>query len=82
MFTYHKQVFGDPNRRQNAEYKLQVLYQTGNFNTFWAKFFWLSIELDWNKSTLISNLTFKLFYDIQQQLVNRDKSPINLFKVH
>ena len=73
-------MFGDLNRRQNAEYKFQVLYQTGNFNTFWAWFFCLSIELDQNKSTLISNLIFKLFYDVQQQLINRDEPPTNLFK--
>ena len=80
MLAYLECVFGDPNRRQNAKYKFRVLYQTGDFNTFWAEFFWLSIELDRNKSTLISNLTFKLSHDVRQQLINGNKPPINLFK--
>ena len=46
MLAYLERVFGDPNRRQNAEYEFRVLYQTGDFNTFWAKFLRLSIELD------------------------------------
>ena len=65
MLAYLERVFGDPNRRQNAEYKFRVLYQTGDFNTFWAKFLWLSIELDRNESTLISDLTFKLSHDVR-----------------
>ena len=72
-------MFGDPNRRQNAEYKFWGLYQTSNFNTFWTKFFWLSIKLDQNESMLISNLTFKLSHNVQRQLINRDKSLTNLF---
>ena len=65
MFAYLERVFGDSNRRQNAEYKFQYLHQTGDFNTFWAKFLRLSIELDQNKATLISDLTHKLSLDVR-----------------
>ena len=81
MLAYLEQVFGDPNRRQNAEYKFRILHQKGhNFNTFWAEFFWLSFELDQNDSTLISDLTFKLSHDVRRQLINGDKLPTDLFK--
>ena len=73
-------MFGDSNRRQNAEYKFRYLHQEGqDFNTFWAEFLRLSIELDRNKTTLISNLTHKLLLDIRIQLINRDK-PTDLFE--
>ena len=81
MLAYLEQVFDDPNRRVNAEYKFRILHQEGQeFNTFWAEFLWLSIELNWNKSTLISNLTFKLSHEVRQQLINGDEPPTNLFK--
>ena len=81
MLAYLEQVIGDPNRRANAEYKFWILHQESqDFNTFWAKIFWLSIKLDWNKFTLISNLTFKLSHDVWQQLIDGDKPPTNLFK--
>ena len=64
--------------RWNAEYEFQNLHQTGDFNIFWAKFLWLSIELDQNKRILISNLTHKLLFEMQLQLINWDKKPTNL----
>ena len=81
MLTYLEHVFGNSNRHQNAQYKFWILHKEGqDFNSFWAKFFRLLIELDWNKSILISNLTFKLSYKVQQQLINEDKQLTNLFK--
>ena len=80
MLAYLKRVFGDPNRRQNAEYEFRVLYQTGNFNTFWAEFLWLSSELDRNKATLIRVLTHKLSLDMQFYLINGDEQPTDLFQ--
>ena len=78
MLAYLERVFGDSNRRRNAEYEFRNLHQTGDFNTFWADFFWLSIELDQNKTTLISNLTHKLSPDMQIQLINGDEEPADL----
>ena len=75
MLAYLEWVFRDSNRRQNAEYKFWVLHQEGqDFNTFWAKLLQLSIKLDKNKATLISNLTHKLLLDVCVQLINGDKS--------
>ena len=79
MLAYLERVFGDSNRRRNAEYKFRNLHQEGqDFNTFWAKFLWLSIELDQSKTTLISDLTHKLSVEMQLQLINRDKEPTDL----
>ena len=81
MLAYLERVFGDPNRRANAEYEFRILHQEGqDFNTFWTEFLRLSIELDQNKSTLISDLTFKLSHDIRRQLINGDEPSTNLFK--
>ena len=87
MLIYLKWVFEDCNRRQNAEYKFWYLYQTGDFNIFWAKCaresvnqkkFWLSIKLDQNKRPLISNLTYQLLFEMQLQLINGHKKLIDL----
>ena len=66
MLAYLERVFRDPNRRQNAEYEFRILHleEGQNFNTFGAEFFWLSIELDRNKFTLISDLTHKLLVEM------------------
>ena len=81
MLLYLERVFGDPNKRANAEYKFQILHQEGQeFNTFWAEFLRLSIKLDRNESTLISDLTFKISHEVQQQLINGDEPPTDLFK--
>ena len=81
MLAYLERVFGDPNRHANAKYKFRILHQEGqDFNTFWAEFLWLFIELDQNKSTLISNLTFKLSHDVRRQLINGDKPPTDFFE--
>ena len=38
------------------------------------------MELDWNKATSISDLTFKLSYKMQCQLNTDDKKPTHLLK--
>ena len=46
MFTYLEQVFSNLNRQQNVENKYQGLCQSSKgFNTFWAEFQQLAIEL-------------------------------------
>ena len=80
MLAYLERVFGDSNRRRNAKYEFRYLHQTGNFNTFWAKFLRLSVELDRNKATLISDLTHKLLVKMRLQLINGDEEPTDLFQ--
>ena len=81
MLAYLERVFGDPNRRANAETQFRALRQ-GNkdFNTFWAEFQRLSIELNWNNEMLISDLTSKLSYAMQLQLSTGDEEPTGLLK--
>ena len=81
MLTYLKRVFGYSNRRKNTENKFRALRQgSKNFNTFWAEFQRLAIELDWNDATLISNLMSKLMYNMQRQLNTGDKQLTNLLE--
>ena len=40
----------------------------------------MSIKLDQNEAILISDLTFKLFYNIRRQLITKNKQPTNLLK--
>ena len=80
MLAYLERVFGDSNRRRNAEYEFRYLHQTGDFNTFWAEFLRLSIKLDRNEATLISDLTHKLSVEMRLQLINGDKEPTDLFQ--
>ena len=73
MLTYFEQVFGNSNQLKNAENKYQTLRQSNkDFNTFWAKFQQLAVELDWNNTILISNLTSKLSLKMQRQLNTKD----------
>ena len=65
MLAYLEQVFGDPNRRANAEIQFRALHQgSKDFLIFWAEFQRLSIELNRNNETLISNFTSKLSYEM------------------
>lgn len=74
MLACLERVFGDSNRRENAETEFRALRQGGkDFNTFWAEFQRLAIELDRNDATLISDLTSKLSYEMQRQLNTGDK---------
>lgn len=81
MFAYLKKVFGDSHCKKNAKANFQNLYQDQkDFFTFYTKFQQLLIELEWNDITLISNLTSKLFLEIQTQLNTSEKPPQNLTK--
>lgn len=81
MLAYLKQVFGDSNRRENAENEFRALRQSGkDFNTFWAEFQRLAMELDRNDATLISDLTSKLSYQMLRQLNTGDKRPTDLLE--
>ena len=80
ILAYLERVFGNStNRRRNAEYEFQILHQEGReFNTFWAEFLRLSVELDRNEVTLISDLTHKLSVEMRLQLINGDEEPTDL----
>ena len=81
MLTYLEREFGDSNRLENAENEYQTLRQgSKDFNTFWAEFQQLAIELDRNDKTLISNLTSKLSLDMQRQLNTGDERPTDLLR--
>ena len=81
MLAYLERVFGDSNRRENAENEFRALRQGGkDFNTFWAEFQRLAIELDRNEDTLISDLTSKLSYDMRSKLSAGDKRPPDLLE--
>ena len=74
MLTHLERVFRDANRLKNAENEYQNLRQSNrDFNSFWADFQRLALEIDRNKATLISNLTFKLSLEMKQQLASGDK---------
>ena len=81
MLTHLERVFGDLNRLENAENKYQTLRQgIKDFNTFWAEFQQLAIQLDRNDTTLISDLTSKLLLEMQRQLNTGNERPTNLLK--
>ena len=81
MLTYLERVFGNSNRRRNAENKYQNLRQgSKDFNTFWGEFQRLAVELDRTQATLISDLTSKLSLDMQRYMVNGDEDSTDLLK--
>ena len=81
MLAYLERVFGDLNRRANAETQFRALRQgSKDFNTFWAEFQRLSIELNRNDETLISDLTSKFSYEMQLQLSTSDEELTDLLK--
>ena len=81
MLTYLEHMFGDSNRCANAKTKFRVLYQKSkDFNIFWAEFQRLSVELDCNEATLISDFTLKLTYKMQRQLSTGNKEPTYLLR--
>ena len=79
MLAHLECVFGDSNCLENAENKYQTLRQ-GNkdFNTFWANFQRLALEIDQNEATLISDLTSKLSLKMQNKLSTGEKRPTDL----
>ena len=79
MLAHLERVFGDSNRLENAENEYQNLRQ-GNrdFNSFWADFQQLALEINRNEATLISDLTSKLSLEMRRQLASGDKRPTDL----
>ena len=60
IFEVLQKIYGDVNQKHTAMNKFRKLKMTKDFNSFWAEFQVLALELDHNKSTLISELKFKL----------------------
>ena len=60
MFEVLQKAYGNVNWQHTDMNKFQDLKMTKCFNSFWAEFQILVLELDHNKSILISELKFKL----------------------
>ena len=60
IFEVLQKAYEDVNQKHTAMNKFWDLKMTKDFNSFWAEFQVLTSELDHNKSTLISELKFKL----------------------
>src|SRR5271154_1582565 len=71
MFDCLTQVYGDPDRRHTAQRLYSKLYQNRRpFAEFWAEFQRLAAELDYNQTTMIDDLRFKLSPSLQNALVH------------
>lgn len=71
IFGYLNQVYGDPDRRHTAQRAYLKLYQgKRSFAEFWAEFQRLAAELDYNQTSMIDDLRFKLNPSLQNALVH------------
>lgn len=81
ILEYLERIFGDPYGQENAENKFRNLVQgEKDFATFWADFQHLLVGLDRDERTLISDLTWKLSDETEQQLTAVDKRPTDLLQ--
>lgn len=79
MLAHLGRVYGDPDRRGNAEYTFRELRQgQQEFNTFFAEFLRLSVELERSDAMLISDLTDKLSCEMQIHLATGHELPDSL----
>jgi hypothetical protein len=73
------QVYGDPDRRHTAQRAYLQLYQGRRpFAEFWAEFQRLAAELDYNQTSIIDDLRFKLNPSLQNALLNVP-DPIDIY---
>ena len=80
IFDQLERTYGDPNRKQNAMNSFRALKQgSKDFNTFWAEFQRLAAELEHNEATLISELKYKLSWEMSLQLATGDQAPTDLY---
>jgi hypothetical protein len=71
ILDYLTQVYGDPDRRHTAQRAYLKLYQgRRSFAEFWAEFQRLAAELDYNQTSMIDDLRFKLNPSLQNALVH------------
>ena len=78
MFEVLQKAYGDVNQKHTAINKFQDLKMTKDFNSFWAKFQILALELDHNKSTFIIELIYKLISLLLQAITSGVSRPKNL----
>lgn len=80
MFQVQKRVYGNLNCWHTAMMKFYALrIWDEEFHDFWLGFQRLSTELDYNKVTPISGLTFKLIPALQIQLALANKALTKLY---
>ena len=77
MFEVLQKTYGDVNQKHTAMNKFQDLKMTKDFNSFWAEFQVLTLELDHNKSTLIIKLKYKLTPSLSQAMASSVSQPKN-----
>ena len=64
-------MYGDPDRRHTAQRAYLRLYQgKRSFPEFWAEFQRLAAELDYNQTSMIDDLRFKLNPSLQNALIH------------
>ena len=78
MFEVLQKAYGNINRAHTAMNKFQDLKMTKDFNSFWAEFQVLASELNYNESTLISELKFKLTSLLSQAMAGDVSWPTNI----
>ena len=70
MFEILQKAYGDVNQAHTAMNKFQDLKMTKDFNSFWAEFQILALELDHNEATLISELKYKLTSSLSRAMAD------------
>ena len=80
MFEVLQMAYGNINWAHTAMNKFWDLKMTKDFNSFWAKFQVLASELDHNKSTLISELKFKLTLLLSWAMAGSVSWPKDIYK--
>ena len=80
MFEILQKAYGDVNWKHTVMNKFRDLKMTKDFNSFWAKFQVLASELDYNKSTLITELKYKLTPLLFRAMANGVSWLKNLYK--
>jgi hypothetical protein len=80
IFDYLTQVYRDPNRRHTTQRAYLKLYQgRRSFAEFWAEFQRLAAELDYNQTSMIDDLRFKLNPSLQNALIHVP-DPTDIYK--
>ena len=80
IFEVLQKTYSNINWAHIAINKFWDLKMTKDFNSFWVEFQVLASELDRNKSTLISELKFKLISSLSQAMAGGVSRPKNIYK--
>ena len=80
MFKVLQKAYSDVNWQHTAMNKFRDLKMIKDFNSFWAEFQVLASELDYNESTLINELKFKLTPLLSQAMADGVSQPKDIYK--